>query len=159
MRSPPRSVTVLVKYQGQTSNGVTLTVSPTVPGIFAANSQGTGPALAANPDGSYNTPGNPAAKGSTVALYVTGEGLTSPASVTGQVTPLSANTPKPVAAVGVTIDGQPVQVQFWGEAPGEVAGLLQLNVTIPVNAPTGDLPLLVNIGGNSSQAGVTISVQ
>ncbi len=153
------SVTVLVKYQGQTSNGVTLTVSPTVPGIFAANSQGTGPALAANPDGSYNTPGNPAAKGSTVALYVTGEGLTSPASVTGQVTPLSANTPKPVAAVGVTIDGQPVQVQFWGEAPGEVAGLLQLNVTIPVNAPTGDLPLLVNIGGNSSQAGVTISVQ
>jgi len=90
---------------------------------------------------------------------VTGEGATSPASLTGQVTPVSANTPKPIGAVGVTIDGQPALVNFWGEAPGEVAGLLQLNVTIPANARTGDLPLLVNIGGNYSQAGVTISVK
>ena len=108
------SVTVLVKYQGQTSNGVTLTVSPAVPGVFAANSQGNGPALAANADQTYNAPSNPAAKGSTVVLFVTGEGQTSPASVTGQVTPISANTPKPIAAVGVTIDGQPVSVILLG---------------------------------------------
>jgi uncharacterized protein (TIGR03437 family) len=153
------SVTVIVKYQGQSSNGITLSVAGAAPAIFAV-SNGTGPAAALNTtDYTYNSPTNPAAKGSIVEFFVTGEGTTSPASLTGQITPVSGNTPKPNAAVGVTIDGQPVLVNFWGEAPGEVAGLMQLNVTIPAAARTGDLPLSVNIGGAYSQAGVTISVQ
>ena len=153
------SVTVVVKYQGQSSNGVTLSVTGAAPAIFAV-SNGTGPAAALNTaDYTYNWTTNPAAKGSIVEFFVTGEGATSPASLTGQITPVFGNTPKPNAAVGVTIDGQPVLVNFWGEAPGEVAGLMQLNVTIPATARTGDLPLSVNIGGAYSQAGVTISVK
>jgi uncharacterized protein (TIGR03437 family) len=153
------SVTALVKYQGQSSNGIALALSASAPAIFTV-SGGTGATAALNTaDYTYNGPTNPATKGSIVEFFVTGEGATSPASLTGQVTPVSANTPKPIGAVGVTIDGQPALVNFWGEAPGEVAGLLQLNVTIPANARTGDLPLLVNIGGNYSQAGVTISVK
>jgi uncharacterized protein (TIGR03437 family) len=46
-----------------------------------------------------------------------------------------------------------------GEAPGLVAGMMQLNVQIPANAPSGDLQILVSIGGNTSQKGVTVSVQ
>jgi uncharacterized protein (TIGR03437 family) len=37
--------------------------------------------------------------------------------------------------------------------------MMQLNVQIPANAPSGDLPILVSIGGNTSQNGVTVSVQ
>jgi uncharacterized protein (TIGR03437 family) len=68
-------------------------------------------------------------------------------------------TPAPLLAVGVTVDGQPVFVQFVGEAPGFVSGVLQLNIQIPANARTGDLPLFVNIGGASSQNSVTVSVK
>jgi len=32
-------------------------------------------------------------------------------------------------------------------------------VQIPSNAPSGDLPISVSVGGNESQHGVTVSVQ
>jgi uncharacterized protein (TIGR03437 family) len=48
---------------------------------------------------------------------------------------------------------------YDGEAPGLVAGMMQLNVQIPPNAPSGNLPITVSIGGNISQNGVTVSVQ
>jgi uncharacterized protein (TIGR03437 family) len=58
-----------------------------------------------------NGPGNPAAKGSIVQVYLTGEGLTNPPSVTGGITtatlPPPQVTPTPVLPVGVTINGQP----------------------------------------------------
>ena len=160
------SSTVWVKFMGQTSNTFALTASPTAPAIFTANGSGTGPAALVNAaDDSFNAPNNPAAKGSTVVFFVTGEGQTYPAGATGQVTTLSPTypvtplTPQPLLPLGVTIDGQPAFVAFYGETPGVVAGLLQLNVQIPAGARTGDLPLAVNIGGNSSQAGVTVSVK
>jgi uncharacterized protein (TIGR03437 family) len=48
---------------------------------------------------------------------------------------------------------------FYGEAPGLVSCVMQLNVQIPANAPSGNLSLQVSVGGNASQNGVTISVQ
>jgi uncharacterized protein (TIGR03437 family) len=61
--------------------------------------------------------------------------------------------------VAVLIGGQPASVAFYGEAPGLVSGVMQLNVQIPANAASGNLPISVSVGGNSSQSGVTISVQ
>jgi uncharacterized protein (TIGR03437 family) len=37
--------------------------------------------------------------------------------------------------------------------------MMELNVQIPANAPSGELPILVSVGGNPSQKGVTVSVQ
>jgi uncharacterized protein (TIGR03437 family) len=68
-------------------------------------------------------------------------------------------TPAPLLAVTVTINSQPAQYAYAGEAPGLVAGMMQLNVKIPANAPSGALPIVVSIGGNPSQNGVTVSVQ
>jgi uncharacterized protein (TIGR03437 family) len=59
----------------------------------------------------------------------------------------------------VLIGGQPAFVAFYGEAPGLVSGVMQLNIQIPVNAPSGNLPIVASVGGNSSQSGVTVSVQ
>jgi len=110
-----------------------------------------------------NGPGNRAAKGSIVQVYLTGEGATSPPSVTGAITtatlPPPQVTPAPLLAVGVTINGQPALYVYAGEAPGLVAGMMQLNVQVPANAPSGELPILVSVGGNTSQKGVTVSVQ
>jgi uncharacterized protein (TIGR03437 family) len=154
--------TVWVRYLGQDSNTISLSSAATVPALFTANGQGTGPAAALNQDLSYNAPSTPAAKGSTVVLYLTGEGQTQPKGVTGKVTTVSATpplTPQPLLPVAVMIDGQPATVAFWGEAPGLVSGVLQINVVIPASARTGDLPVTVTIGTTPSQPNVTVSVK
>lgn len=48
---------------------------------------------------------------------------------------------------------------FYGEAPGMVAGVLQLNVQIPSGLSSGAQPLAVIVGGTSAQTGLTIFVQ
>jgi uncharacterized protein (TIGR03437 family) len=140
-----------------------LTSATTVPGLFAQNSQGSGPGAILNQDNSVNGPGNAAAKGSIVQVFMTGEGATSPASVTGKITtatlPPPQVTPAPLLSVGVLINGQPATWTYAGEAPGMAAGLMQLNVQIPLNAQSGPLSIIVSIGGNFSQSGVTVSVQ
>jgi uncharacterized protein (TIGR03437 family) len=60
----------------------------------------------------------------------------------------------------------PVRVLF-GEAEGTVefaglvfAGVTQINVRVPANAPSGGaVPVLVKVGNASTQAGVTVSIQ
>jgi uncharacterized protein (TIGR03437 family) len=156
------AVPVLVKFLGQTSNGLQVSIATTAPGIFTANSSGTGPGAILNSNNSVNAPNNPASRGDTVVLYLTGEGQTSPAGVTGKVTTVSSTpplTPAPLLQVSITVGGQPAQFSFAGEAPGFVSGVMQLNVQLPANAGTGDLPVVVTIGGNPSQTGVTVSVK
>ncbi len=161
--APFKSASVILKYQGQSSNGVTLPVSTTQPGIFTLNSSGTGPGAIVNQNGSVNSPPNPAHAGDVVVIYMTGEGQTVPPGVTGKVTlanlPAPQVTPAPALAVGVTIDGTPARVLYGGEAPGFVSGVMQVNVQIPAGARAADLPLVVSVGGSPSQSGVTVSVR
>ena len=161
--APVASPSVWIKYLGQTSNVFQLTTTTTAPGLFTQNASGSGAGAILNQDNSVNGPGNRAAKGSIVQVYLTGEGQTSPPSVTGAITnanlPPPQVTPAPLLAVGVTINGQPALYVYAGEAPGLVAGMMQLNVQIPANAPSGDLAIVVSIGGKASQNGVTVSVQ
>ncbi len=154
---------VQVKYLGQTSNGVSVTQLASVPGLFTANSSGSGPGAILNSNNTLNSTSNPANKGDVVVLYMTGEGQTNPAGVTGKVTTVNPNgnplTPQPLLPVAVRIDGQPTTVTFYGEAPGLVSGVMQVNVQIPATARSGDLPIEVQVGSNSSQTGVTVSVK
>jgi uncharacterized protein (TIGR03437 family) len=69
-------------------------------------------------------------------------------------------TPQPLLSpVTVLIGGQPAFVAFWGEAPDMVSGVMQINVQIPANVPSGNLPLSVSVGGSGTQSGVTVSVE
>jgi uncharacterized protein (TIGR03437 family) len=160
-----QSVNVQVKYLGQSSNGVVLTQVAAAPGIFTANSSGSGPGAILNANLTVNSPSNPASLGSTVVLYVTGEGQTIPAGVTGKVTSGTAPFTVPVQAPTVTVNGQPAQVAFYAEAPTLISGVLQVNVVIPQGAGTGDLPVVVSFGSASSQltpsgiGAVTVSVR
>jgi hypothetical protein len=67
--------------------------------------------------------------------------------------------PQPVLPVSVTIGGVPPTLQYSGAAPGELAGVMQLNVQIPANAPTGTaVPVSVTIGTAPSPANATLSI-
>jgi uncharacterized protein (TIGR03437 family) len=161
--APISSPSVWIRYVGQTSNAFQLASATTMPGLFAQNTQGSGPGAILNQDFSVNGPGNPAAKGSIVMVFMTGEGATSPPSFTGKITtpslPPPQVTPAPLLPVSVLINGYPALWTYAGEAPGLAAGLMQLNVQIPLNAASGPLSIQVYVGSNSSQNGVTVSVQ
>jgi uncharacterized protein (TIGR03437 family) len=153
---------VWIAYAGQISNAYPLTVAATAPGLFAQNASGSGTGAILNQDNSLNGPSQPAAKGSIVQMFLTGEGQTAPLGITGKITgvtlPPPQVTPAPVQPILVSIGGQALYT-YAGEAPGMVAGVMQLNVQIPANAPSGTLSIQVSIGGNISQTGITVSVQ
>jgi uncharacterized protein (TIGR03437 family) len=71
----------------------------------------------------------------------------------------AAVVPKPVAPVSVQIGGQNGIVLYAGTVPGSVAGLMQINVQLPPQLPSGDVPIVVMIGAASSQPGVTVALQ
>jgi trimeric autotransporter adhesin len=151
------TVPIQVKFLAQPSNVVTQSVQNSAPGIFTATGTGTGQGSILNQNFTLNTSGNPAAKGSIVQIYMTGEGVTSPPGTDGAIT---ANaTTVPVLPIAVMIGGQPATVIFKGEAPGIVAGVLQLNVMIPPTVSSGVNQVSVTIGSNTSQPNLTVAVQ
>jgi uncharacterized protein (TIGR03437 family) len=152
---------VTVVNQGQAAPPKSVAVATVSPAIFTANTSGTGPAAALNGGTSVNSAGNPANAGSIVTLYITGAGQTTPAGVDGKPggdgssgNPLSL----PVQPVTASIGGKNATVQFAGSAPGVVAGIMQVNVTVPSGLSAGAASVVVQVGTASSQSGVTIAV-
>jgi uncharacterized protein (TIGR03437 family) len=68
-------------------------------------------------------------------------------------------TAQPELAPLVTIGGQTAKVEWSGEAPYLVAGILQVNADIPAGAVSGANPLTVQMGTSVSQSGVTVWVK
>jgi uncharacterized protein (TIGR03437 family) len=160
------ALSVEVQYLGQTSNAFPVSLASTQPGIFTANSSGTGPAAAIQytPQGVYggtNLPNAPASAGWTIVLFMTGEGTVSPQpTVNGAVTsPTGTPDPVPLVKPNVLIGGQPATVSFYGETPGLVSGVLQINVVVPPGAGTGPVLVSVSMGSTASQQGVTVYLQ
>ena len=150
------TVDVEVFFQGKSCGKVTVPVASSAPAIFTV-SAGTGLAIALNENGSLNSPVEPAARGSIVTLYATGDGAEIPAAMDGK--PAAEPLPKPTLPVTLTVGGLPAEVQFAGAAP-EFAGLLQINARVPsALASTGDVPVVLRIGTASSQTGVTLAVR
>jgi uncharacterized protein (TIGR03437 family) len=152
-----------VALLGQTGV-IALKGATAAPALFTLDGTGTGTVAAANSTGGYNGPANPAAVGSTITFYLTGEGQTNPQGITGKVTtvntaPGAPLTPQPLITPTVTIGGIPAKVLFYGEAPDMVSGVLQLNVQIPAGLSAGSLPLTVHIGSTATQNGVTVAVK
>ena len=147
---------VVVIRNGQATQALTVAVAAVAPALFTSISSGSGQAAAINQDTSLNGPGSGAPVGSIVALYGTGEGQTAPGGINGRVA--NGVLPAPLAAVSVTIGGLDAPVVYAGAAPQAVAGLLQVNVTVPELAP-GTYPVVLIVGGVSSRAGVTLTVR
>src|SRR5262249_12999295 len=103
------SVQIQVVYNGVSSDLLQKPVVASAPGIFSADASGRGQAAMTNADGSYNSATNPAAPGSWVTFYITGEGLTEPPGSDGNVAASTANLRLPVT---VKIAGRTAQVLY-----------------------------------------------
>jgi uncharacterized protein (TIGR03437 family) len=147
-----------IMFQGRLSTPVTLPVAPSAPGLFSFNQSGTGPGAILNQDLSGNSASNPAAQGSVVVLFATGAGQTTPTGVDG-LRSLTTPYPMPVLKVSVTIGGQPALLDYAGNAPTLVAGVLQVNAHIPPGTPSGPVPVVLTVGSASSQPNLTVAVQ
>jgi 6-phosphogluconolactonase len=153
------STELQISYQGQTSSAVTVPVAVAAPGIFTADSSGSGQGMIFNEDGTANAPGNAASGGSTVIVYATGEGQTIPSGVDGKPGD-PATPPVPVQMVTATVGGLDAPVVAAGGISGMPAGYLQVSVQIPPDVTMGDaVSIVLNVGGISSQANVTLAVQ
>ena len=152
------TTTIELQFGGVTSGAWTVPVAASAPGVFNIGGTGLGQAAVLNQDSSVNSASNPAARGSVVQIYATGEGQTSPLGVTGSV--IETNLKRPVLSVTVSIGGQNAAVQYAGSAGNSVAGLLQVNALVPQDVtPGAAVPIVVSVGGVPSQSGVTIAVQ
>jgi uncharacterized protein (TIGR03437 family) len=98
---------------------------------------------------------------------MTGEGQTSPAGMTGAIAPVNVPAPwkQPLLKVTATVGSLPALVEYYGSAPGLVSGVMQVNVQIPANAPSGAVPIVITLTdastglSYSTQSQVTVSVQ
>jgi uncharacterized protein (TIGR03437 family) len=132
------TATVSIVVNGAAIAGSAVPVVAAAPGIFTI-SGATGQAAATNQDGRLNSAANPAARGSVVSLYATGEG-------------------PGTSAATLTIAGYNAPLLYAGPAPG-FDGLMQLNAQIPCGfLPPGIQSVVLSIGGVSSQPGVTLAI-
>jgi endo-1,4-beta-xylanase len=153
--SGEKQTVIQYEYDSIQSNTVTIPVAPSAPGVFTSNASGSGPAVVLNQDNSINTAANPAPGGSTVVVYATGGGTIQGGAVDGA---LASGAGKQTQTVSATIGGLAAPVAYSGPAPGEVNGVMQVNLTVPAGL-TGAQPLILTVGGVPSQSGVTVAVK
>ncbi len=138
----------IVVTQGTTvSQTLTVAIAAAAPGLFSSG----GAALAWNQDGTLNSATNAAPAGSVLVLYATGLGQTDPAGQDGSKygSLVLAETIAPVTA---TIGGKAATVIYAGSAPGQIAGVMQVEVVVPAGAGTGSVPAVISSSGASSTA-------
>lgn len=142
-----------------TSDPATAQLQKFAPGFFLVS--GTQYVAAVHQDGTYVgkpnlIPGGnfrPAQPGETILLYGTGFGATNPLVPTGQI--FSGAAPLATAPT-ILIGGAAANVAFAGLAG---AGLYQFNLTVPATAPDGDAAVAAQIGGQSTQPNIFVTIQ
>jgi trimeric autotransporter adhesin len=153
----------VVEYQynpgsGTVSNTAVLPVAATAPAIFSLNEQGSGPGAVLNyPDYSVNSASNPVPAGGFIMVYGTGGGAVVGGATDGVVAPGAGKlVTQPVTA---TIGGVAANVLYAGPAPGQVNGLMQVNLQVPTGLAPGPKPVVITIGTAATQSGITVAVQ
>jgi uncharacterized protein (TIGR03437 family) len=131
-------------------------ISTVSPGIFTANSSGSGLGAVLHADTFQPvTDTNRTAPNRRIAVFMTGLGPTNPAAVSGQPAPTPPATT--ISSLLANIAGSPAPIEFSGLAPGFV-GLYQVNLIVPAGTPSGNQELNIIINGVTSNT-VTIPVQ
>jgi uncharacterized protein (TIGR03437 family) len=159
-------MTVQAVRNGQPGNLISAAVDSIAPRLFALRG------LPSAPDSSYygivinatdgtltmpsnlGVPAHPAHRGDVLTIYALGLGPVAPSVGTGAGAPgaeplaRSAN-PVNVYFGGGFISGSNAIPDYAGLAPNFV-GLYQINVTIPQDAPIGNVPVMINMPGHAS---------
>lgn len=161
---------VVRKSTGQVLASGPVQMNVAAPALFTANATGNGQVMALNQDYSVNSSANPAARGSIISLYGTGQGVVAGAPADGEAPqgPVhTADLPRVIVGTCFVDDcGESGQmVQYSGLAPGLV-GVWQVNVKIPMaTAPGGSVPIallyknIASTGGTPARVSTTIAVK
>lgn len=143
------------------SNAVSAFVNQTAPGVLTQSQNGIGYGDAVHQDGTLVNAQNPAQIGETLSLFVTGLGAVSPTipdGAAGPTNPLATAA----SAIAAYVGGVKATVTYAGLAP-QLAGLYQINFTVPTGVTAGDNNLdVAGSDGYTSEcliaiAGVTAS--
>ena len=137
------------------SNDAQLGVVPAMPGIFVTKAVYAYLPVAAalNEDGTINGPSNRAAPGSIISIFGTGFGALNPQPPDGS--PVSAPLPELQQAIDIFASGL-VQVLYAGPAPGQVAGVTQVNFRLPDKLT--DSPTIILFAGGGAALDFTVWV-
>ena len=155
-----RATTLMqVVYRNTPSSTINLQVAAAAPGIFV-DIDGSGRRL---------QPGRQPSTDRPIRLLRTRRSCCSPPGRAPQrrresparVIPVDPTQLKhPVLPVSATIGGVPADVQYAGSAPGLVSGAFQVNLLVPVAAPSGGaVPVVLTVGTVSSQGRATLAIQ
>jgi uncharacterized protein (TIGR03437 family) len=125
------------------SNAVTEWISNTAPGVLTQSSDGLGYGDVIHLDGTLVNAKSPAQIGETVSVFLTGLGAVSPTIADGAAGPTDPNAlAKAVATITAYIGGVQAAVGYAGLAP-QLAGLYQINLTVPAGLTAGDQSLAI----------------
>jgi uncharacterized protein (TIGR03437 family) len=126
---------VEVLYQGKSAGTVDLGLATANPALYP---------VVVNQDGSLNSEMSPAPRGTIVAFFATGEGVTDGANISG--TAAQPPYPRPRQTVALAIGGISADLLYAGEAPGQV-GELQINARVPGGfLPAGQVAVQLSVG-------------
>lgn len=140
-------VTTVFGAPGSTSADVTS------PGVYTYQSQGVYAAAVDTNTSTIVTPSNPANPGDTVEVFLSGLGTVYPTVPDGATAPLSPLS-YTVNTVIADVDGAAATVVFAGLAP-TLAGLYQVNVTIPTSTTAGDHFLDISVNSPATSTNTT----
>ncbi len=136
--APGDAVLTITGWLGQSFSWA-FTVQAAAPGIFVNAQNAPVPSVTGS-------------RGQEVVLYITGDGVVTPALATGTSpapgTPID-KLPKPQLPVTVMVGNLPAKIAFIGITPG-IVGATQVNYIIPSNAPLGVQPVVVIVGAMPS---------
>jgi uncharacterized protein (TIGR03437 family) len=144
-----------------------ITIVPAAPGLFLTSGVvGQCAALrvaASNGAVSVNSSTNLALIGDAMEFYLTGEGIYDLTDVPpdGFMVPVTESPlPQMSPTPSVTIGGVAATVLYAGVVPGGLLGLFQIDAVVPAGSTTGNsVPVLITIGGVTTQVGATIAVK
>jgi len=154
IRSSGQILTQVYRY-GLPSPKLLLNAAAAAPGLFAYSAAGRQYASAVDLGGRLQSPGAPLERGKVAIFYATGVGL--PAGLAAEAVaarPTALATPP-----RVTIGGRGAEVLYAGAAPGLSAGVTQLNILIPADAPVGDAVEVAIAVGPAAQGGVWVAIR
>ena len=154
------STTMVIEYLGVQSNPITLSVTNAAPGIYTLNQAGSGQGAILNQDNSVNAAANPAAKRTAVADLHDRRRHDDAEHPDGGVAGFNGSPlAKPILPVTATVGGVPANVEYYGSAPSLIYGVMQVNIRIPANAPSGRMCRSSHCGHYADATNVTMAIQ
>lgn len=150
------NIRIVVRNGFQSAHFLEQKCTKAQPGLFTMEGTGKGLVLALREDGTNHSATSPIRAGSVATVFGTGFGLPISQWADGQVVTLAERFRE---GVKVFVGGQESVVEYAGTAPGQLAGIAQVNFRVPPAAMSGARELVLEVAGERSASGVTVAVE